>query len=406
MNWSTCWPAIMAFILISLMFSAPGDLAGVADNRQPAGLHAESNEISAKDTDPGGIDKEHPAAAPAPTACDCPPDQMIALRIPRVKGRDVRGIQIILSRMGLYRGVIDGVYGPGTETAIEEFQRHHGLKSDGIVGPRTWHALARAAAVDWGLPHVLTPDDVAQTTELPLQPPHRPRGGTPEVGEPGLGVRVPDQKAPDPTGRRPGQVKETLDQPEEPIILVIDTEERTLTVYSRGKPFRQYPVAIGKPSTPSPPGEWKVIKKSSWSGGFGTRWMGLDVPWGIYGIHGTNKPWSIGDAVSGGCIRMHNRHVEELFQWVKIGTKVKIVSHPYDPIRRPRRLLGPGERGADVLLAERRLERLGYKVGKVDGVYDEDTSNAVKEFQKRSGLKATGEITEDVYDALGMHLFE
>lgn len=194
--------------------------------------------------------------------------------------------------------------------------------------------------------------------------------------------------------------------PEEPLTLVIDTEERTLTVYSRGRPFKRYIVAVGKPSTPSPPGEWTVVKKSSWSGGFGTRWMGLDVPWGIYGIHGTNKPWSIGDAVSGGCIRMHNQHVEELFQWVKTGTRVKIIGHPYDPLRNPRRLLGPGERGADVLLAERRLDRLGYKVGKVDGVYDEDTVKAVKEFQKASRLRISGEITQEVYDALGMYLFE
>lgn len=192
----------------------------------------------------------------------------------------------------------------------------------------------------------------------------------------------------------------------EPIILVIDTQERTLTMYSQGRPIKQYPVAVGKPATPSPPGEWRITRKASWSGGFGTRWMGLNVPWGIYGIHGTNKPWSIGDAASGGCIRMHNQHVEELFNLVKPGTLVKIVSHPYDPLRNPRRLLGPGERGADVLLAERRLAHLGYSVGKIDGLYDDDTVKAVKEFQRKRGLRVTGEITDEVYDALGMYLVD
>ena len=47
----------------------------------------------------------------------------------------------------------------------------------------------------------------------------------------------------------------------------------------------------------------------NWGGGFGTRWLGLNVPWGIYGIHGTNQPWSIGTQASAGCIRMFNRHV-------------------------------------------------------------------------------------------------
>lgn len=51
--------------------------------------------------------------------------------------------------------------------------------------------------------------------------------------------------------------------------------------------------------------------------------MGLSKP--HYGIHGTNKPSSIGKAVSNGCIRMYNKDVIELFNIVPIGTVVKIV---------------------------------------------------------------------------------
>jgi lipoprotein-anchoring transpeptidase ErfK/SrfK len=39
-------------------------------------------------------------------------------------------------------------------------------------------------------------------------------------------------------------------------------------------------------------------------------------------IHGTDKPWSIGHAVSSGCIRMLNDHVAELYNLVQVGTKV------------------------------------------------------------------------------------
>lgn len=46
-----------------------------------------------------------------------------------------------------------------------------------------------------------------------------------------------------------------------------------------------------------------------------------------YLIHGTNQPWTIGKYVSSGCIRMHNRDVEELFQMAKVGTPVKIINH-------------------------------------------------------------------------------
>lgn len=44
-----------------------------------------------------------------------------------------------------------------------------------------------------------------------------------------------------------------------------------------------------------------------------------------YRIHGTNNPGSIGRAVSNGCIRMHNAHVEELYNRVSVGTKVVIL---------------------------------------------------------------------------------
>ncbi len=42
----------------------------------------------------------------------------------------------------------------------------------------------------------------------------------------------------------------------------------------------------------------------------------------IYRIHGTNQPWTIGKAMSSGCIRMANDDVEHLYKMVDVGTKV------------------------------------------------------------------------------------
>lgn len=42
----------------------------------------------------------------------------------------------------------------------------------------------------------------------------------------------------------------------------------------------------------------------------------------LFRIHGTNQPWSIGQAVSSGCIRMANDDIVELFNHVQVGTKV------------------------------------------------------------------------------------
>jgi lipoprotein-anchoring transpeptidase ErfK/SrfK len=45
----------------------------------------------------------------------------------------------------------------------------------------------------------------------------------------------------------------------------------------------------------------------------------------MYRIHGTNEPWTIGQNVSSGCIRMMNEDVMDLYERVKVGTKVIVI---------------------------------------------------------------------------------
>ena len=48
-----------------------------------------------------------------------------------------------------------------------------------------------------------------------------------------------------------------------------------------------------------------------------------------YRIHGSNEPWTIGQAVSSGCFRMLNNNVLELAKMAPVGTSVRIVNEPY-----------------------------------------------------------------------------
>lgn len=106
----------------------------------------------------------------------------------------------------------------------------------------------------------------------------------------------------------------------------INTANHTLTLYKNGAAFKSYPVAVGKPSTPTPKGNYKIINKAMNPGGrFGVRWLGMNIPGGGYGIHGTNDPSSIGKSVSHGCVRMFNSNVTEIYNLVPIGTPVTIV---------------------------------------------------------------------------------
>ncbi|MDF2674799.1 MAG: hypothetical protein K0R09_3067 [Clostridiales bacterium] len=84
--------------------------------------------------------------------------------------------------------------------------------------------------------------------------------------------------------------------------------------------------SVGKPSTPTPKGNFKIINKAhNPSGPFGAGRLGLSAPNGDYGIHGTNNPSSIGKAVSNGCVRTYNNNIIELYNTVPVGTPVKII---------------------------------------------------------------------------------
>ena len=88
--------------------------------------------------------------------------------------------------------------------------------------------------------------------------------------------------------------------------IVISIPDRKLVLLSGDSVLKIYDVAVGKPTTPSPRGEFTIIshvKNPTWYGPhivvppgknnpLGTRWMGLSAKG--YGIHGTNVPSSIG----------------------------------------------------------------------------------------------------------------
>lgn len=105
--------------------------------------------------------------------------------------------------------------------------------------------------------------------------------------------------------------------------IIIYTHQRQLELYSENYLIRSFPIAVGKSATPTPHTRCYIASKAMHPGGvFGSRWLGLSLP--SYGIHGTNNPASIGQAVSLGCIRMHNHDVENLYEYVEIGTPVSI----------------------------------------------------------------------------------
>lgn len=118
--------------------------------------------------------------------------------------------------------------------------------------------------------------------------------------------------------------------------IIVSLQDRKLAVIENGEVKKVYSVAVGKDSTPSPTGEFKIVNRltnptyyhkgvvipQGPSNPIGNRWIGLSQKG--YGIHGTNEPHSVGKAASHGCIRMGKKDLEELFEMVRAGDVVEI----------------------------------------------------------------------------------
>ena len=121
--------------------------------------------------------------------------------------------------------------------------------------------------------------------------------------------------------------------------ILINIPARSLRLYEDNNCVAMYPVGVGRIETKTPAGFYKIVEKienPAWvdpgdtsvaiSSGpdnpLGYRWLGIG---GNYGIHGTNKPSSVGHYVSNGCVRMVEADVEKLFDKVDVGTEVQIM---------------------------------------------------------------------------------
>jgi L,D-transpeptidase ErfK/SrfK len=194
----------------------------------------------------------------------------------------VGNVQEQLHYRGFPLGEVDNIFGIRTELAVRQFQASVGLPETGIVDAATWRLLFGGTP----LPHDACSEEPTASREYDSD----------EVGIAQAGLSI-----------------------------IINLSQRRLSLLRGGQETASYPVAIGKPATPTPVGEWRILNKAMNPGGvFGTRWMAFTTRG--HGIHGTNQPQSIGSAVSNGCVRMYTPDVEALFAQVSVGVPVSVRS--------------------------------------------------------------------------------
>jgi lipoprotein-anchoring transpeptidase ErfK/SrfK len=134
--------------------------------------------------------------------------------------------------------------------------------------------------------------------------------------------------------------------PEKAGTIIIDTPQHFLFLVQGDGTARRYGIGVGRPGF-TWAGVKEVTAKREWpdwrppvemlkrrpdlptfmAGGpenpLGARAMYLGST--LYRIHGSNEPWTIGTAVSSGCIRMRNEDVIDLYERVKVGTRVIVI---------------------------------------------------------------------------------
>lgn len=132
-----------------------------------------------------------------------------------------------------------------------------------------------------------------------------------------------------------------------PGTIVIETDERRLYLVLEGGKAMKYGIGVGRDGF-TWSGTHRITRKAEWPGWTPPPAMrkrvpdlpaympgGPDNPLGaralyigstLYRVHGTSEPWSIGQAVSSGCIRLTNEDVTDLYDRVQVGALI-VVNH-------------------------------------------------------------------------------
>ncbi len=132
--------------------------------------------------------------------------------------------------------------------------------------------------------------------------------------------------------------------------MVLNVPAKKLVLYNnQAQAVKEYPVGVGKSLTPTPLGEFKIVRrihKPSWVNPYrqskvipagemnpiGKYWLGfaMNRKNQEYGFHATNDLNSVGQASTHGCIRMYPEDMKELFSLVTVGTPVHVIYNPVE----------------------------------------------------------------------------
>jgi lipoprotein-anchoring transpeptidase ErfK/SrfK len=271
-------------------------------------------------------------------------------------------LQVLLDRAGISPGVIDGVKGGMSESAIRAFENREGLEADGVLDEDVWAALGGPETGEVMTEHSISaedlaevrgedlPEDFSELAELDHLGYERASEALAELfhmSEDFLIALNPQASfsegeaivVADPGGMAEATVAR----------IEVNKQTSRLTAYDEtGAILTDYPVTIGSADNPSPSGALEVVGVApdptysydpanfqqgdnteplelppGPNGPVGSMWIDLSEP--TYGLHGTPEPSSLFERQSHGCVRLTNWDAEELAGLVEVGTTVEFI---------------------------------------------------------------------------------
>ena len=273
--------------------------------------------------------------------------------------------QVLLARQGVSPGEIDGLDGDNYRKAIDQFRRRENLGIGEIIDAPTWQALKGDGSADIVSDYEMTNEDIKTRFVRRI-----PRDYARQARMKRLGYRNAQEMFAERFHMSEGllrvlnprmhyrkreetlhvvSVGRTLPSDEARTVEADKTNGIVRALDATGKVIALYPATIGSEDTPSPDGEYQVIRvvknptyhydpvKNFQQGKnkrrmvlprgannpVGTIWIELSKP--TFGIHGTPEPSRISKASSHGCVRLTNWDAEELARIVRPGTTVRFL---------------------------------------------------------------------------------
>jgi lipoprotein-anchoring transpeptidase ErfK/SrfK len=276
---------------------------------------------------------------------------------------DVARLQVLLDRLGLSPGVIDGRMGDNVNKAIAAYKEKTG------EALRTYDKAAIEKMLnETGGPafteYTITPADAAGPFVASVPEDYGEKAKLERLGFTSVAEMLAERfhmdekylRALNPGAdfSRPGTRIKVVDpgrKVEQPVKrIVADKGKKQVRAYdASGRLVAAYPATIGSASTPSPSGSHEIVRiafnpeytynpKINFkqgnndrvlqippgpNGPVGSIWIALSKP--TYGIHGTPEPSKIGKTESHGCVRLTNWDAEELARLVEPGVPVEFI---------------------------------------------------------------------------------